>query len=54
MTYDLTVLSVRHRQEELRSLAGDIVQGRRAHEGARPLAWRPVHLRLVALLFGPR
>ena len=54
MMYDPQAVLVRQRQEELRSLAVEIAQGRRARECARPLAWRPLHLRLVALLFGPR
>ena len=49
----LTVL-VRQRQEELRSLAADIAQGRRARNDARSLQRRPLRLRLVALIFGPR
>ena len=51
---DAQTLLVRQRQEELRSLAADIAQGRRARNDARSLQRRPLRLRLVALILGPR
>lgn len=49
----LTAL-VRQRQEELRSLADEIAHERRVHKDTRSLQRRPLHLRLVSFLFGPR
>lgn len=51
---DALTLLIRQRQAELRSLAAGIAEGRRARGTARPLQRRPLRLRLVALIFGPR
>lgn len=54
MMEDLLAVLVRQRQEELHSLAAEIARARRARKHARPIERRPLRLRLVALLFGPR
>jgi len=51
---DLLTLLVKARQEELRSTAAEIAQGRRARQELRAVDQRPLHLRLLARVFGPR
>jgi hypothetical protein len=53
-TVDPLVVIARVRQEELRSLAAEIAQGRRARIDSRSPERRPLHARLIARVFGPR
>lgn len=54
VTADQLTALVRERQGELRSLAAEVAQGRRAGQDARPAERRPLHLRLVTALIGLR